>query len=119
MILYGDDYMELLLCFVIIFTIITFVLSIKEISYKKVFYKHKSNSIIIIPLYVEDFSEIYLKHYIEVIKNSEISVYKVILIDNGLTLEQRQISDNIIKHNDMIEFINTNDLSCCIEALLK
>ena len=111
--------MELLLCFVIIFAVLTFVLSVKEMSYKKVFYKYKSDIIIIIPLCSDTFSEIYLKYRMESIKNSDINVCKVILINKGLDSEQYEICKNIIKNNNMLQFITDNELSDCIDGLLK
>ena len=111
--------MELLLCFVIIFAILTFVLSVKEMSYKKVFYKYKSDIIIIIPLYSDTFSEMYLKYRIDSIKNSNINICKVVLVDNGLDSEQYEICKNIIKNNNMLQFITDDELSDCIGKLLK
>ena len=111
--------MELLLCFVITFSVITFVLSVRELSYKKVFYKHKSDSIVIIPLYNDDFSEIYLKHHMDLIKNSRINICKVVLLDNGLTLEQYKICENVVKNNAMLDLITINQLSDYIDGLLK
>ncbi len=111
--------MELLLCFIITVAILSFVLLIREISYKIVFYKYKFDSIIIIPLYSEEFSEIYLKYRIELIKNSNIDICKVILLDKGLSTEQCKICENIIKHNDILKFISISELSECISVLLK
>lgn len=111
--------MELLLCFVVTFALITFILSVREISYKKVFYKYKSDSLIIIPLYADDFSEMYLKRRMELIKNSSIDVCKVVLIDMGLTSECYEICENIIKYNDMLELVKKDGLSDYIDELLK
>lgn len=111
--------MELLLCFVITFAILNFVLSVREISYKKVFYKYKTDSIMIISLNSDDFSEIYLRHRVELIKNSGLDVCKVVLVDNGLTSEQHEICQNIIKNNDMIKLVNINEIYGFVEALLK
>lgn len=111
--------MELLLCFVVTFAILTFILSVREMSYKKVFHKPKADSIIIISLYSDDFSEIYLKYQMELIKNSRINTRKVVLLDKGLEPEQYKICENIVKYNDMLELVNANEFFGCIEVLLK
>lgn len=111
--------MELLLCFVITFAVLIFILSVREISYKKVFYKHKFDSIIVIPMNSDNFSEIYLKYCIELIKNSDITMSKVILLDNGLDFEQYEICENIAKYNDMLKLIRKSDLIGYVDELLK
>lgn len=111
--------MELLLCFVIVFGIITFVLTIREISYKRVFRKHNSDSVIIVPLSDESFSEIYLRFYIDSIKNSGIDLCKVILLDKGLTFEECEICNKICESNVMIEFVKHSEITDYIEVLLK
>lgn len=111
--------MELLLCFVISFGIIIFVLSIKEISYKKIFSKYNLDFIIIIPLYSCDFSEIYLKSKIELIKNSNVDVHKVILLNKGLTSEQYDICQNIVKNNNMFQIITLDEISDSVIESLK
>lgn len=111
--------MELLLCFVVTFAILTFILSVREMAYKKVFHKPKVDSIIIISLYSDDFSEIYLKYQMELIKNSRINTRKVVLLNKGLNPEQYEICENIVKYNDMLELVNANEFFGCIEVLLK
>lgn len=111
--------MELLLCFVVVFGIITFILTVREVSYKKVFRKHKSSALIIIPLSEDDFSEVYLKFYVDTIKNSNIDLCKVILLDINLTSEQCEICNKICDKNEMIEFLNGYEIVDYIGALLK
>ncbi len=111
--------MELLLCFVIVFGIVTFILTVREVSYKKVFRSRKSSALIIIPLSEEDFSEIYLKFYIDTIKNNNIDLCKVILLDTNLTSEQCEICDKICDKNEMIEFLKGYEVVDYIGALLK
>ena len=111
--------MELLLCFVVVFGIITFILTVREVSYKKVFRKHKSSALIIIPLTEESFSEIYLKFYIDTIKNSNIDLCKVVLLNTDLVSEQCEICNKICDENDMIEFLNGHEMIDYIGTLLK
>ncbi len=112
--------MELLLCFVIVLSIVTFILSVKDFSYHKAFRQDKSKSVIVIPISDDENNiEIYIRYIVKSIKNSGINLRKVILFDTGMNDEQLQICNKLCEENSMIEIANRKEIVNCLTALLK